>query len=65
MTNILKQVVGIDVAQNELVVSLGRMDQATDKEVYAFKRFANQLSGFKALESWVKQRTIKEVGIRY
>ncbi|MDN3583798.1 IS110 family transposase, partial [Mucilaginibacter flavus] len=27
--------------------------------------FANQLSGFKALESWVKQRTIKEVGIRY
>lgn len=65
MTNILKQVVGIDVAQNELVVSIGKMDQATDKEIYAFKQFGNKPSGFKALESWVKQRTNKEIAIRY
>jgi transposase len=65
MANILKQVVGIDVAQNELVVSLGRMDGATEKEIYAFKQFANKPSGFKALESWVKQRSDKDVPIRY
>ncbi|OOQ56918.1 IS110 family RNA-guided transposase [Mucilaginibacter pedocola] len=65
MANILKQVVGIDVAQNELVVSLGRMDETAEKEVYAFRQFANKPSGFKALESWVKQRANKEVPVRY
>jgi transposase len=65
MTKILKQVVGIDVAQNELVVSLGRLNQGLEKEVYAFKQFANKLSGFKALEVWVNKHTDKQVGVRY
>ncbi|MDN3583803.1 IS110 family transposase [Mucilaginibacter flavus] len=65
MTNILKQVVGIDVAQNELVVSLGNMDQAVQTSIYAFKQFANKPSGFKALETWVSKHTDKQVPVRY
>lgn len=65
MTKILKQVVGIDVAQNELVVSLGRLNGTLHKEVYAFKQFANKLSGFKALEAWVNKHTDKQVDVRY
>lgn len=65
MANILKQVVGIDVAQNELVVSLGKLNQAIEKEVYAYKQFANKPSGFKALETWVKKHTDKQVAVRY
>jgi len=65
MANILKQVVGIDVAQNELVVSLGRLNEELEKEVYAFRQFANKPSGFKALETWVTKHTDKQVATRY
>jgi transposase len=65
MTKILKQVVGIDVAQNELVVSLGRVDQSLDKDVYAYKTFANKASGFGALLVWLKKHSDHTVGVRY
>lgn len=65
MTKILKQVAGIDVAQNELVVSLGRVDQSLSKEVYAYKTFANKASGFGALLMWVKKHSDHEVAVRY
>ncbi len=39
MKVLLKQTVGIDVAQKELVVSLGRMDEQISIEVYAYKVF--------------------------
>jgi transposase len=38
---LLKQVVGIDVAQKELVVSLGNMDEEASTSVYAYKIFSN------------------------
>jgi transposase len=65
MTKILKQVAGIDVAQNELVVSLGRMDDSIEPDIYAFKTFANKPSGFSALEAWVKKHTDKQVKVRF
>lgn len=65
MTNILKQVVGMDVSQNELVVSMGRMTSSLDQEVYAFKTFANKPSGFTALEVWVKKNTDQQVPVRF
>jgi transposase len=65
MTNILKQVVGIDVAQDELVVSVGRMNQLIEPEIYAFKTFANKPSGFAALEVWVKKNTDQQVHVRF
>ena len=37
MKKILKQALGIDVAQKELVVSLGRMHEDLSIEIYAYK----------------------------
>lgn len=65
MTKILKQVVGIDVAQNELVVSLGKVDQSLFTEVYAHKTFANKASGFAALLIWIKKHSDQQVTVRY
>jgi transposase len=53
MINPLKQVAGIDVAKNELVVSLGRMNHDTIIEVFANKCFANTPKGFSDLLAWV------------
>ena len=62
---LLKQVVGIDVAQDELVVSLGNMDHETTTGIYAYKVFANTASGIKALAAWVKIKTLAEYPLRY
>ena len=51
----LKQVAGIDVAQNELVVSLGRMHEDITVEIYAHKTFPNTEKGFMTLVLWVKK----------
>lgn len=53
MINPLKQVAGIDVAKNELVVSLGRMNPDTSIEVFANKCFANTPKGFSDLLIWI------------
>ena len=57
MKKIVKQVAGIDVAQKELVVSLGRMYDDWSPHVYAHKTFANTEAGFMALIIWVKKQT--------
>src|ERR1700712_964911 len=62
---LLKQVVGIDVAQKELVVSLGRMDENAVTAVYANKIFPSNENGFANLEAWVKKQTISEYPLRY
>jgi len=65
MTNIVKQVVGIDVAQNELVVSLGRMNHDTGTDIFAFKTFPNNAVGFKDLLAWVNKLSAKEIRVSY
>jgi transposase len=65
MRKIVKQIVGIDVAQKELVVSLGRMFDDWTPEVYAHKTFANTQKGFMTLASWVKKLTTEDVAVRY
>ncbi len=62
---LLKQVVGIDVAQKELVVSLGNMDEDATTAIYAYKVFANNEKGFMALILWVKKQTIETAPLRY
>lgn len=62
---LLKQVVGIDVAQKELVVSLGRMDEEATTTVYAYKTFLNNEKGFMALVLWVKKQTAEAFPLRY
>lgn len=62
---LLKQVVGIDVARKELVVSLGNMNDEATTSIYAYKTFFNTEKGFMALILWVKKQTIEESPLRY
>jgi transposase len=62
---LLKQVVGIDVARKELVVSLGNMDDEAITRIYAYKTFLNTEKGFIALILWVKKQTIEGPPLRY
>jgi transposase len=61
----LKQVVGIDVAQKELVVTLGRMFEDLSIELYRYKVFKNTEKGFIGLTNWVKKLTKEEVKVLY
>ena len=65
MKVLVKQTVGIDVAQNELVVSLGRMDEQISIEVYAYKVFPNTKKGFSSLVAWVNKQTSTRTEVRY
>ena len=65
MKKTVKQVVGIDVAQKELVVSLGRMHDDWTPELYASKTFANTQKGFISLVSWIKKLTDQLTTVRY
>jgi len=65
MKKILKQALGIDVAQKELVVSLGRLHEDLSIEIYAYKVFPNTRNGFSTLVSWVQKRVDPNVKVRY
>jgi transposase len=65
MKNIAKQVVGIDVAQKELVVCLGRMHDDWTPELYSHGTFANSKKGFDMMVKWVKKLTIEATAVRY
>lgn len=65
MKRIVKQVVGIDLAQKELVVRLGRMHDDWSPELYASKSFANTVKGFESLVAWVNKLTREETPVRY
>lgn len=65
MKKVIKQVLGIDVAQQELVVCLGKMQDDWCAELYAHKTFANAEKGFSALIDWVAKRSDSCVPVRY
>jgi transposase len=62
---ILKQVAGIDVAQKELVVSLGRLNHELTLEIFDYKVFTNNQKGFKELTKWAEKQVKNDVKIRY
>jgi transposase len=65
MKKVVKQVVGIDVGQKELVVCLGRMYEDWSPELYAHKVFRNTDKGRVALLLWVKKMIAEPVNVRY
>lgn len=65
MKQILKQVLGVDVAQKELVVTLGRMFDDLTIDLYSYKVFKNNRSGIISLLRWVKLLTIKDVRVQF
>lgn len=62
---ILKQVAGIDVAQDELVVSLGHLDDELTLKIIDYKVFNNNLKGFKELVKWSVKQCTNDLKIRY
>lgn len=62
---ILKQVVGIDVAQKELVVSLGRLLEDLSVGLYASKTFTNNQKGHISLVDWVRKMSDSAVSIQF
>jgi transposase len=65
MSKIVKQVVGIDVAQKELVVTIGLMLDDWSPQLRGCKAFPNTPKGFHALEQWVKEQNNPEVTVRF
>jgi transposase len=62
---VVKQVAGIDVAQKELVVTLGRKLDDFSIELFAYKVFKNTEKGILALVEWTQKLSNKEKPIRY
>lgn len=65
MKAVVKQVAGIDVAQKELVVTLGEMDEQWSPKITGHKTFANSSKGFNELRAWVSRHTREQAGVRY
>lgn len=65
MRKIVRQIVGVDVAQLELVVCLGRLYEDLTSQLYASKKFANTAAGIDLLVEWVKKQTDQQVSVRY
>lgn len=55
MQKIAKQVTGIDVAKDELVICQGRMYEDFSTELFAHKTFPNTKKGFESLVQWVEK----------
>lgn len=62
---LLKQVLGIDVSQKELVVTLGRLSDDLTIDLYAYNVFKNTETGFLKLSHWVEKLTEKDIKVRY
>ncbi|HET8830237.1 MAG TPA: IS110 family transposase [Pelobium sp.] len=65
MKRVSKQVLGIDVAQKELVVTLGRTLEDFTIELYAYKIFKNSDKGIKDLIAWAAKLTDSGLNIHY
>jgi transposase len=65
MKKIVKQVVGIDVAQDELVVHFGSMYDDWSPQIVASKTFSNYKKGFEELIVWVKKLAEDTTQVRY
>lgn len=65
MKKIVKQVVGIDVAQKELVVCMGKMYDDWTPELISNKTFPNTQKGFTNLTAWVKKLSDVSIPVRY
>jgi transposase len=65
MKKVVKQTAGIDVAQNELVVTLGRKFDDFSIELFAYKVFRNTEKGIVNLVKWTTELTNEEIQVRY
>lgn len=62
---VVKQVAGIDVAQKELVVTLGCLFEDFSIKFFNYKVFKNTERGIKHLTEWVNEKSFQEAEIHY
>ena len=62
---ILKQVLGIDVAQKELVVCFGIMNDIFEAALIGHETFANSKAGFAQLVKWAKKLSVENASTNY
>lgn len=62
---VLKEVVGVDVAQKELVMTIGRLNEDLSIELYAYKVFKNKEKYFNDLIKWVKKVTTTDYKVQF
>jgi len=65
MKQVLKQVLGVDVAQKELVVTLGRMFNDLTIDLYAYKVFKNNKTGIMSLLKWIKSLIDNDIKVQF
>ena len=65
MKKVVKQVVGIDVAQDELVCCFGKLHDDLAIDLVARHTFGNKLPGFKKLTDWLEPLVNKGVQLRF
>lgn len=65
LMTVLKQVLGVDVAQKELVVTLGRLLADLSIELYAYKVFSNSEKGFLSLLAWTEKLIDPDTEVRF
>ncbi len=63
--NIVKQIVGVDVSQKELVVCMGRLQDDLSTELYNHGCFANTATGMRSLVQWAKKQSVAELPLRF
>ena len=65
MKKLIKQVLGIDVAQKELVVCLAKKYDDLSEENYVHKTFFNGLTGFEMMVKWLMKLTDIAIPVNY
>lgn len=65
MKQVIKQVVGIDVAQKELVVTFGLLSEDFSVDLSKFKVFKNTEAGVKSLIEWVDKLKNENIDINF
>lgn len=62
---VVKHVVGIDVAQKELVITVGCIDTGLNTSIIGSQVLKNSATGFEKMVTWVNKITGAAVGTRY
>ncbi len=65
MRKVVKQIVGIDVAQDELVCCFGKMYEDFTLELAIRHTFDNKQAGFAKLSGWLEKLVDKDTQLRF
>ena len=65
MEKILKEVAGIDVAQKELVATMGKLNENLDIDIVAYKVFKNTVKGISSLMDWTSSHSNQPEKVRF